>query len=510
MDASLDTVTVDTQAGPVTGSAADAVQAFLGIPFAAPPRRFCAPEPHPGWSEPLDCTKWRHSAPQNPPANAMIGIKVGPVDEDCLFLNIWTPRADDQKRPVMVWIHGGAFYQGSGSQALYRGGRLADHGDVVIVTINYRLGAFGFLATQGATGTEGMLDQIAALRWVQDNIENFGGDPGCVTIFGESAGGASVGCLLAMPEAKGLFHRAIAQSGACHVGLDPELAVRTAELFDEEAGKLELGDLSAAPMEGLLKAQANLMARAATDKDVQLAMLPFQPVIDGKHLPGFPIDQIRRGSADGIEVMAGTTLDEWTFFGGIDPKIQSLNEEQLERRIARALPDHDPRSFIDAFRSGLQDRGGEPTPGEILIAFQTDRIFRVPAQRLLEALDGRGEQGHGYVFTWPSPAFNGQLGACHAIEIGFVFGTYQLPSAGTFFGEGAEADALAAAIMDGWVNFARSGAPSGGACPEWERYDPSRRAMMEFGARTRQRLDPYLRERMIFEGVSDAELGMVR
>ena len=520
MDATLDTITLDTNSGPLTGSKSDTAQAFLGIPYAAPPvgaRRFRAPEAHPGWSEPLDCTGWRASAPQNPPLTMMAGLNVGPTDEDCLHLNIWTPRADDEKRPVMVWIHGGAFYQGSGSQALYRAGRMAHHGDVVVVTINYRLGALGFLAlghhTDGAipaSGTEGLLDQIAALRWVRDNIAAFGGDPDNVTIFGESAGGASVGCLLAMPGAKGLFKRAIAQSGACHVGLDPELASRTARLFAEETAKLEISDMQTAPVEALLKAQANLLARAAQDRDIELAMLPFQPVIDGEHLPGFPIDRVRQGSADDIDVIVGTTLDEWTFFGGIDPKIAALSEDQLERRVARALPDQDPRGLIDAFRAGLQDRGGEPTPGDILIALQTDRIFRVPAQRLLEALEARGNRGRGYVFTWPSPAFEGRLGACHAIEIGFIFGTYALPNADQFFGGGPDADALSAAIMEGWVNFARSGAPSGGACPDWERYDRDRRVMMEFGAPVRARLDPYIRERMIFEGVSDAELGMVR
>jgi len=243
----------------------------------------------------------------------------GEQSEDCLTLNVWTPALDGKRRPVMVWIHGGGFTIGASSQALYDGSVLARRGDVVLVTVNYRLGPLGFIRLADVTGgkipssgNEGMLDQVAALEWVRDNIAEFGGDPGNVTIFGESAGGMSVGTLLAMPSARGLFHKAIPQSGACHTGAPVARANRAAERVLSRLG-VNIGDTSS--IRALRPAQLLTGTMLADGKtpDPELGMA-YQPVIDGTHVPRAAIEMVADGSASGVAVMVGSTLEEWKLF----------------------------------------------------------------------------------------------------------------------------------------------------------------------------------------------------
>ena len=222
---------IQTEAGRIHGSSENGLSVYRGVPFAAPPvgeLRFRVARPHPGWDDVLDCESFRPISPQvpNEALDSMLGLAPQEQSEDCLFLNIWTPGTDADARPVMVWIHGGAFTIGSGSDGLYNGAMLASRGDVVVVTINYRLGALGFLHLPALDESNfGMRDQVAALRWVRDNIASFGGDPGNIMIFGESAGGMSVASLMGSPEAQGLFHKAIPQSGAGHHGIEDVQAV---------------------------------------------------------------------------------------------------------------------------------------------------------------------------------------------------------------------------------------------------------------------------------------------
>jgi para-nitrobenzyl esterase len=423
-------------------------------------------------------------APQNPTAlEGLIGSGGKTVQsEDCLSLNIWTPACDGAKRPVMVWIHGGAFVTGAGSIGLYSGKALVAAGDVVVVTINYRLGSLGFLRladmTNGrivSTGTEGLQDQIAALGWVRDNIAAFGGDPGNVTIFGESAGGMSVACLLASPAARGLFHKAICESGGAHIARPREHANRVAEAFLKHLGGAA-SDLERAPVEVLLKAQADVVVEVDTQHDPhKLGAMAFQPVIDGKVLPVRPIDAVRAGSAAGVPVIAGSTTEEWKLWTALDTKFHDMDEGKLERWASR--------QFGEAASALLAaDRDGSPY--ERYVSMQTDRAFREPTLRLLAAQSAEAPV-YEYVFDWRSPAVGGAFGACHALELGFVFGTYGLPGADNFFGKGPEADAISRAMIEAWTSFARTGIPKAKGIEAWPQWSKASPAAMVFGADSR-------------------------
>jgi para-nitrobenzyl esterase len=471
---------VETAFGRVSGFSKDGVLRFNGIPYAMPPvgrLRWCPPQPPEAWAGVRDCTRFAPIAPQiQSAAEGLLGGTAGQKSEDCLYLNIWTPGCDQLKRPVMVWIHGGAFVTGAGSVGTYNGKYLAPRGDIVIVTINYRLGALGFLnladATDGklpGTGTEGLADQIAALRWVKQNIERFGGDPENMTIFGESAGGMSVGALLASPDAAGLFHKAIPQSGASDIGHDREHSARIARLVLD---KLDLAaadaeKLADAPWETILDAQKQVLAEPR-----ETGGLPFGPTIDGAVLPKRAIDCVRDGSAKGVAVLTGTTRDEWKLFTAASPKLRLMDEAKLTRLTAGLVGADRAAAVLAAYSQG--------SPFDRWNAVMTDHSFIMPAIRLAEA-----QRPHApsflYRFDWRSNFLGGVLGSCHALELGFVFGTYREKLAAAFFGSGAKADDLSAAMMESWIAFARSGNPSTSVSGEWPGYDPASRAVMIFG-----------------------------
>jgi para-nitrobenzyl esterase len=479
-------VIVEAANGKLEGARRDGVCTFKGIPFATA-RRWRAPEPVAAWSGVRAACAAGAIAPQNP--SAMDGVmgsgKSGAQSEDCLSLNVTTPACDGAMRPVMVWIHGGAFVTGAGSLPLYTGRHLAAHGDVVVVTLNYRMGGLGFLrlaeATKGrvpASGAEGLLDQIAGLQWVRDNIAAFGGDPGNVTIFGESAGGMSVVALLASPLAQGLFHKAICQSGGGHIGHGREHADRIADVFLKHLG-VAGGDaraLEAAPVEALLKAQAALLLEVDTQHDPhKLGALAFQPAVDGIVLPQRPIDAVRVGAAKGVPVIAGTTTEEWKLWTAMDTRFHDMDEGKLERWATRTFGDKAP-DLLAADRDG--------SPYERYVAMQTDRAFREPTLRLLTAQETQAPV-YEYVFDWRSPAMGGAFGACHALELGFVFGTYKLRGADQFFGMGPQADAINLAMMDAWTSFAREGKPTMANVEAWPRWSKGSPAAMVFGADAR-------------------------
>ena len=301
---------------------------FRGIPFARPPvgnLRFRPPEAPEPWTGVRSAREFGASAQQGDLFLHAGGWDVGKRDEDCLYLNVTTPGADAARRPVLFWIHGGIYIVGSGSQSLYDAETLVQRGDVVVVTINYRLGAFGFLHLNdllgeefGASGNAGTLDQLAALRWVRDNIEAFGGDPANVTIFGESAGGMSVATLMGMPSAAGLFRRAIPQSGAAHAVSTRERATQIATGLLDELG-IALGDatrLREISAGEILAARDELSGTAVGGGD---GIMDYQPVVDGDALPQPPIEAIRAGSSANIDMLIGTTRDEWNLFSALDP-----------------------------------------------------------------------------------------------------------------------------------------------------------------------------------------------
>ncbi|HTK98169.1 MAG TPA: carboxylesterase family protein, partial [Pseudomonadales bacterium] len=299
--------------GRIEGLQFERHQAFLGIPFAAPPtgpRRFCAPQPPHSWSGVRPANAFANSAIQG--TSPMPGTAAsGPRDEDCLYLNVYTPAAGTAKRPVFFWIHGGGFTLGSGSEPLYDGSRLATRGDIVVVTIHYRLGALGYLylgahggEKWGATANAGQLDQIAALEWVRDNIARFGGDPANVTIAGESAGSMACATLLAMPAARGLFRRAILQSGAANqlggAATGAKLAARVLEkLGIAEANAAKILDV---PAEAILQAQLAVAATGTT--------LAFAPIVDGTTVPVNPLKAVAEGAARDVELVIGSNRDE--------------------------------------------------------------------------------------------------------------------------------------------------------------------------------------------------------
>ncbi len=494
---------VEVAAGRLEGRRADGVDCFLGIPFAQAPigaRRFRAPEPALPWSGVRVAAAFGAAAPQNAlDVGVLPGMEVGAQAEDCLFLNVYTPAADAGRRPVMVWIHGGAFVLGAGSQLLYDGRALARRGDVVVVTINYRLGALGFLDLETQSGGEfagvanlGLLDQIAALAWVRENIARLGGDPHNVSIFGESAGGMSVGTLLGSPAARGLFQRAIPQSGAAHNAHDRETSARVADFFLRALGSADPRALRDAPVERILAAQLQCTLRVG-ELGVLLA---FQPTAGTAVLPEPPLAAVRAGNAAGVPVLVGTTRDEWRLFEFLDPGQREMDDAGFLARAVDRVGREAAAVLTDVYRKDAPDAA----PADHFAAFETDRVFRVPAVRLADAQAAHAPV-YGYEFAWSSPARGGTLGACHAVELPFVFGTLDAPGMAAFSGSGPDAERLSGVMMDTWAAFARGGDPSHagiGPCP---RHDPATRPTLIIDRDSRVALAPRDRTLRAWEGI---------
>jgi para-nitrobenzyl esterase len=499
-------VRVETALGRLEGVQLDGHQAFLGIPFAKPPtgaRRFCAPEPAAPWAGVRAANVFGNSAIQGThPVPGMAAS--GPRDEDCLYLNVYTPAADSAKRPVMVWIHGGGFTLGSGSDALYNGAALARRGDTVVVTIHYRLGAFGYLYlgghggdAWGATANAGQLDQIAALRWVRANIAAFGGDPTNVTIFGESAGSMAAATLLAMPAARGLFRRAILQSGAANRVGDAETGAKLAARMLEKLGIAEkdAGKIREAPAEAILKAQLSMAAAGMG--------LPFAPIVAGNTLPVQPLAAVTGGAAREIEIIIGSNRDEMKLFNAGVARAP-LDDAALIERVRKLLPKRAATRAGDLVSAYRQSREAQQLPAtnlDLLDAIQGDEMFRIPSIRLAEAQRLHQAHTHMYLFVYESPARRGALGACHALEIPFVFGTLDAPTQDRFAGTGPDVERLSANMMDAWLAFARRGDPSHAAIGAWPAYDVQQRATMLFGRSSALANGPFDAERAAWDAV---------
>lgn len=480
-----------TRSGDVNGVERDGVWMFRGIPFAAPPvgpLRFRAPQPEEPWTGVRDGSRFGPMAPQHVGAlEALLGAGGFEQSEDCLHLSVATPAADGGNRPVMVWIHGGGFQTGSGSLPWYHGTRLAQRHGVVVVSINYRLGVLGFsyLGALGeayaGSGNAGILDQIAALEWVRDNIAGFGGDAENVTIFGESAGAMSVGALLGAPAASGLFHRAVAQSGACQAIATEEQAAHVAERMAKRFGSLEA--VVEAPVVELLAAQNEIVG--GTQFALDGPLLPFQPVLDGVVLPVHPLQAVAAGASADVDLLAGTNAHEFTLFTVALP-VDSMTDERLERNVARVAGDR-AREVIEGYRR----LDPAATPADLVVAISTDLVFRLPCEALLAAHAGAAGNGstRSYLFTYESPAFDGRLRSTHALEIPFVFGVIDRPGNELFVGPvDDEARALGAVCAQAWTSFAATGVPSSDDWPSWPEWDFERRATVELGL-TRQVLD---------------------
>ncbi len=494
---------VSTKYGKLEGVYQDGIYSFRGIPYALPPTgafRWLPPQPPKSWPGIRSAKDYGAIAPQNTmPRGSGFGPDFSgqPQSEDCLFLNIWTPGLDNAKRAVMFWIHGGAFIMGSGSEDFLDGGHLARRGDIVLVSINYRMGAAGFLNLKEitanripATGNEGLLDQTAALEWVRENIAEFGGNPENITIFGFSAGGMSVGTLLAMPEASGKFQKAMNRSGAYMV-ITKDKAVRTAELF------LSITGTKPYDVDGLYR----LNTQQLLDAQQQMNMQPvnsggtaFLPVIDGTVLPEHPLTAIRKGAAKDIPVMAGNMLDEFLSMVKMDFTLRNIDEAGLAERLKKLLPGEIVPGFIATYQSEITKRGKHVTPEDIFGSIQTDMTFRIPTLRLVEAQRDQGVPVFNYLFTYPSPAMGGIMGATHGLDNPLLFGVLN-PD---FTGDTPEIRQLSFKIQDSCTAFARTGDPSCALLGRWPAYGTDRQTMI-LDLKTRVETAPYEVERKAWE-----------
>jgi para-nitrobenzyl esterase len=505
---------VRTNGGAVRGSTAGGVHAFKGLPYAAPPvgdRRFLAPQRPAPWDGVRDAGAFGPVVLQQPMPGIFgeLGTPQNPAGDDCLNLNVWTPDPGAAGLPVLVWIHGGAFYAGSGIDDVYDGSSFARDG-VVTVTLNYRLGAPGFahlaehFPTLPDTGNLGMLDQIAALEWVQENIAAFGGDPDRVTVAGESAGGMSVGTLLAMPRARGLFSRAVPQSGAGHNGISAATATMIAGHLLQQVG-VPPGDveaLSRVSAEELLEAQGKLSDELTQTRDAgrfgeaAASAMVFQPTYGTELLPERPIDAVAAGSAAGVDVLVGTTAEEALIFV-VDLK-DMFSEEMVEAGLDAAM--------ASAGRTGAEAlavyRANRPGAGahELAAAVETDRMFRIPAQRLADAQTAHNPNTWMYEFAWRTPVRGGEFGACHFLEVPFVFDQLQNDQGRSFCGDPAPQQ-LADAVHGAWVAFVTDGDPSHPGLPPWPRWDPATRPVMRFDDRSAVVSDSAPDERALWEGI---------
>lgn len=490
---------VATKYGQVRGIQRNGLYEFKGIPFAAPPiaeRRWLPPAPPLSWSGVLDATGFAAAAPQLFQRNGAVRMpgseEIKEQSENCLFLNIWTPGIDNLKRPVMVWIFGGGFTAGSGALSSYHGDVLARRGDTVVVTINHRLGLLGFLnlheVTGGeipASGNEGLLDQLAALKWVKENITAFGGDTANVTVFGESSGAMSIGCLLGMPSARGLFDKAILESGTGKMSRPLAVGVRTAQLFLKAAGVKNnfARALREIPVDRMLSIQQDLTLQSPG------GVTPAAPVVDGRVLPGVPVEMVRSGAGVNVPILIGHNAEELKISFIRQPSMVNMDEATLNNLCRTLVPPDKVSRLMESYRSARLNKGQPATPAELFSAMRTDAMFSMPIIQLMQAVEKNGQKAFNYLFTWQSPAMKGILGALHALEIGFVFGHLD-PE---FNGSGQAAEDLSHKIQDAWLAFARSGNPGCASLGAWPVYGPQKRTM-ELGARCG-----------MVEGVFDAE-----
>ncbi|HEX7081677.1 MAG TPA: carboxylesterase family protein [Gammaproteobacteria bacterium] len=483
---------VETTAGRIQGVVLDGgVNAFYGVPYGASTggeNRFMPPKPPVPWSGVRETTTVGHRSPQDfagPISEVFALDRREPMGEDCLNLNVFTPALGRGDRPVMVWLHGGGYSSGSGNWLLYDGARLARRQDVVVVPVTHRLNVFGYLYLEEIGGEEfagasnvGMLDIVAALEWVRDNIEQFGGDPGNVTIFGQSGGGGKVSALMGMPAAQGLFHRAIAMSGALVEGVSKDAATETAERFIAALGVADAAAMRQLPMERLRDVMAETRG------------LRLSPTVDGRTLPAGPWSPGAPAMSASVPMMFGTTEHEVNFIP--TTPLEPMEDDALLANVKRATGADDAaaRDLIALYRKGRPGIGNT----ELYQILASDNSFRVgvitEAER--KAAQGRAP-AYMYYFTWESPVREGKLRAYHCLDIPFAFDNVEIAASMT--GAGQDRYALATKVSSAFASFARTGNPATDELPEWPAFDLERRATMIFDNECRVVDDPHGAER---------------
>jgi para-nitrobenzyl esterase len=508
---------VQTQYGKVGGTADRGVFVFKGIRYGAPTggvNRFMPPRPPQPWSGVQDALSYGNSCIQSNPhpvprRTLAARIPPGPAwpkppeSEDCLFLNVWTQGLNDGgKRPVMVWLHGGAFISGSASEPVVDGGNLARRANVVCVGINHRLNVFGYcnLADLGErrfshSGNAGMLDIVAALTWVQENIERFGGDPQRVTIFGESGGGQKVSMLLACPPSRGLFQRAIIESGPGVKMLERADANHHAQMLLQELGiaAAHPEQLQAVPAQPLLAAYFTVVAKLPPP--VPGLPMPFSPVLDPQDLPAHPFYPAASPVHANVPILIGTNHHEITLFAAESDF--SLDEAGLRKRLSALFG-----AKAEVVLVGYRRIYPEYSPSDIYIRIATD----YPTTQWTINICERKFAQHAapvyrYRFDWETPVLGGRLRSMHSLEVPFVF--YNIELARNMIGPGEGAVILAGRMCDAWTTFAATGNPNTprSGLPKWAAYDPRTRETMLFGDRSRVAADPDEAERSVLDPV---------
>lgn len=489
--ASSASAVADTAGGKVRGFSRNGIHTFKGIPYAATTEgsaRFLPPSKPRPWSGIRSSMYYGPTCPQRPRAgwlNDEIAFLFqwddGQPSEDCLRVNLWTPGLDARRRPVMVWLHGGGWSAGSGQeQPAYNGENLSRRGGVVVVTLNHRLNLLGYMnlseygAKYASSMNVGVLDLVAALEWVRDNIANFGGDPDNVLIFGQSGGGAKVSTLMSMPMAKGLFHRAVVQSGSALLLGEPERNAKLAAAVVAELklGKATIDKIQSVPYAQLLQAEAGALKKLEPDFGMRggpgmpvrrgvLSRFGFGPVVDGKIVTRHPFDPDAPAVSAAVPMLIGTVLNEQSP-SMTHVELESMTEEEMKKRAAERYGDH-AEAVVATYRRAFPD----VKPVELLSRMFSVRINAV-AQAQLKAAQNAAP-AFMYLFAWQTPLLDGRPRAFHCSEIPFVFCNTDLSAFAT--GGGHEARTLAAKVSDAWINFARHGDPNHPGLPAWPRYD---------------------------------------
>lgn len=496
-------VTADTAFGRIRGIDNEGIKTFKGVPYGANTagkNRFMPPVNPSEWTGVRDALEYGPSAPQSEPGApvvasdlAVAGAGLTAESEDCLVLNVWTPAVNDgRKRPVMLWCHGGGFSSGSGSSPITDGTNLARRGDVVVVTINHRINALGFtyLAEIGGadfaqSGDAGMLDIVHALRWVRDNIARFGGDPDIVTIFGQSGGGRKVNTLLTMPSARGLFHRAIIQSGPSMRLVEIADATRVAEALMAKLGlnRSQVRELQNLPVDRIMSAYFAVVRTMKVDQ----MTLGFSPTVDGKAVPSHPFHPVASAVSAGVPVMIGSTRTELTSRG--DTALFSQTDEGMRGRV-RSLLGAGADRVIDVYRKA--NPGASASDIYFLIA--SDHAYGAPIMKIAERRAALGAAPvYLYYFCWESPIEGGRLKSPHTIEIPFAWDTV---AKARLTSTSPDAPALADKVSDAWIAFARSGDPNVPMLPRWPAFDAVNRPTMVFNNESRVVNDPIREERL--------------